>query len=837
MAWSSLSSRINSLPLVLAGPILRRVEPQSVTVWLALKEKRTVNLQVLKASGAPMGWTATAAPTVELGKYVHVVAATTSTTSSADALVPGTNYQYNVDFGSGKTLKDADVLNTSLGYPPFTLPSFGQLPNDPATVRIVHGSCRKPHGECHDALSALHEMIKQDAGVPAGRPHMLFLTGDQIYADDVADALLFMLRDAEQHLFKWPVPNPGTWPIGELLPDVTDPASLRPGHRRYLVTHTAGMTAKLDPAHWQVVKSHLVTLNEYCAMYLFAWSDALWPKPEDLPGVGDVFALSYPPEIANNAAKVKHHQEHFAEEVTNLKRFLQTLPDVRRALANVPTYMIFDDHDVTDDWYMNYLWCKRVLDKRLGRRIIRNGLTAFGLFQAWGNTPKQYAPGGMSHTLLTGAGAWRGEEAGTASQQLDVAIGVPTLQAVGSSKQLRQAGGGPHWHFTLQGLGKGPQLPNSRIEVITLDSRTWRAYPGLSEDSPALVSDAGMDEQLGAPIDPTVELTIVIAAAPVVGNLLVEFGQSLQHGCTKAWQWDQESWRGNLHAHQRLLSKLAQRGGIGAGTARRKGRFLLLSGDVHYGFSARLQYWGDKPYGFPTTSATTPADAVFVQLTSSSCKNEMLATRILNILGHGKPKLIGAQEYLGWRTKGAVIRRVSPPESPGASPTVVVQQVEGTPPVFELSGLIGAILFLEMGRGPVASVSLVEDWAFREDYLEADGDKYPVIVAAASSGGAFWTGTTLAGPLGGVVSGAAALAQAWMDDAGAWKVLGQNNLGEIILHWGQGDDKEVVHKLWWRTDCFPPKVAPSPIKPLRSFTVSFSLADSNYKRPSVTVVP
>ena len=36
--------------------------------------------------------------------------------------------------------------------------------------------------------------------------------------------------------------------------------------------------------------------------------------------------------------------------------FRKNLPKVQRALANVPTYMILDDHDVTDDYFLNPIW-------------------------------------------------------------------------------------------------------------------------------------------------------------------------------------------------------------------------------------------------------------------------------------------------------------------------------------------------------------------------------------------------------------------------------------------------------------------------------------------------
>ncbi len=39
-------------------------------------------------------------------------------------------------------------------------------------------------------------------------------------------------------------------------------------------------------------------------------------------------------------------------------------------------------------------------------------------------------------------------------------------------------------------------LPNYNYEVLVLDSRTWRAYPGKAESFPALLSQAGFSQQL-----------------------------------------------------------------------------------------------------------------------------------------------------------------------------------------------------------------------------------------------------------------------------------------------------------------------------------------------------
>ena len=104
---------------------------------------------------------------------------------------------------------------------PLPLPSFVLPPSDVIQLRIAHGSCRKPHGYGDDAFDALDQIIGADPANPLRRPHQLFLTGDQIYADDVADVLLYMLRDAATALLGWT----------EVLPERPRP-SWRPGSAR-----------------------------------------------------------------------------------------------------------------------------------------------------------------------------------------------------------------------------------------------------------------------------------------------------------------------------------------------------------------------------------------------------------------------------------------------------------------------------------------------------------------------------------------------------------------------------------------------------------------------------
>ena len=52
--------------------------------------------------------------------------------------------------------------------------------------------------------------------------------------------------------------------------------------------------------------------------------------------------------------------------------------------------MIFDDHEVTDDWYLSQSWRSRVLTAPFGRAIVRNGYAAYAVCQAWGNDPAAF---------------------------------------------------------------------------------------------------------------------------------------------------------------------------------------------------------------------------------------------------------------------------------------------------------------------------------------------------------------------------------------------------------------------------------------------------------------
>jgi hypothetical protein len=780
VAWQRLAQRISQLPLVLAGPILRRTELNSVTVWIALKQERRVTLRVYRGSGPSREQVLSGTRgTARIGEFLHVVAV--EAIASKATLSESETYYYDLEFGGGETLGSPGIVSVEsdalarrrvFAYEQSDLPSFALPPKDISKLRLVHGSCRKPHGQGQDALAALDRVIAAALVSPSAsseeapaRPHMLLLTGDQIYADDVADALLEALTDAGDTLLGWPQPE-------ELPPHKKHASEYAPGKRAKDVL-AAGFTSGLPHAADRR-KSHLLSLGEFCAMYLFAWSDVLWP-----------------PEMPDRGPR---------GEKKNLGHFRKTLPLVRRALANVPSYMILDDHEVTDDFLMNREWCYRVFGrpqdakrdeaspKLLGQRIIQNGLTAYAIFQAWGNTPLQFSQEGPAgepgRKLLEAVSNWKGDLASAAAiAEIQRRVGLPCAKldaaaSPGASASLERLEGHLVWHYSVA-------LPGYPFEVLVLDSRTMRGYPGAPRTFPALLNEEALRAQLVSPSSPTpehVQLTLVVAPTPCLGLTWVEHWQRKERR-NKGLQWkhDTEAWGLNRTEFQTLLTTLAMR----------RTRVVILSGDVHYGFAARLGYWARRPFGLGVALAERRVANV-AQLTASSFKNQTSSvlpkanTDQLHIKGFSPSRMFGLdlrnnpEDWAGWA---------------GPAPASEVHRETGGflfwrgSPSFHAEGFT----VLNVSRRPAhRKDSVQEDWLYRVQFLP--GTKSPT---------SFLPDPALSPPPAD--KDAAAHSAHKLDKARAKalkgkqgvEIVGLNNLGEVLFDWPEGAPPTVTQNLLW----------------------------------------
>ncbi len=607
MSWTPLAERFAALPLILAGPILRRTEPRAVTVWLALKAPQTVTLRIYARDG-----TGNLDPrmegmrrTVRLGDHLHIVAVTARFANSDEQLAWGGLYYYDLFFQSDWPSGDHEpvpaahlgspgiLTNDSaptdplkqLVYPGHPLPSFVLPPEDLNQLRIMHGSCRKPHGIGKEMLSALDNILEDSAHNPLQRPQQLFLTGDQIYADDVAEPLLHALIDAGNFLFGGNKE--------EVLPSLNAPARmLPPGERTDAVRNRAMFSTDTS-------ENHLLALAEFSAMYLFAWSDVLWPDNFPLAESSDTY-----PDAGHRPMQQKEKQE-YTRKMEQLQEFRSTLPQVRRALANIATYMICDDHDMTDDWFLDGAWCQRVLGNELGRRIVRNGLLAYALFQAWGNTPDQFdEPHGTA--LLEAMDTWHGDEFDRQTALIAQSIGLPG--AFNGSGELQRSEQALRWHYTFAG---------PHYQVIVMDTRTQRTYQE-PHAFPGLLSPAALATQVSAHVREDMDVTLIVSATPVFGMGLVEAIQYWSRILNKEnYDCDPEAWALERSTFQNFLKAISA-----------MKRVVILSGDVHYAFGSSLTYWDNH-------SGET---AKIINYTSSPLRNEGASSQIA-ALAMGYPEL------------------------------------------------------------------------------------------------------------------------------------------------------------------------------------------------------
>src|SRR5215813_6326678 len=141
MDWTPLAERFASLPLILAGPMLRRAEPQSVTVWLALKETRLVTLRVYEqaSDGSRTTRLVGTRTTVRLGDNLHMVAVTAE---GEEPLESGVTYSYDISF---------EATAAAPGHTPESAPSLlspGVLMHQPsrarAQQRLAYGDAELP---------------------------------------------------------------------------------------------------------------------------------------------------------------------------------------------------------------------------------------------------------------------------------------------------------------------------------------------------------------------------------------------------------------------------------------------------------------------------------------------------------------------------------------------------------------------------------------------------------------------------------------------------------------------------------------------------------------------
>jgi hypothetical protein len=136
------------------------------------------------------------------------------------------------------------------------------------------------------------------------------------------------------------------------------------------------------------------------ALDAFAVETARRPReewPDALLLLGDqVYADELTPQNRRRiAGRRDRHPEWPDDEIVGFDEYVGLYrdswgdPEVRWLLSCVPTGMIFDDHDVRDDWNTSGVWRAQMAEKPWWRARIRSALASYWVYQHLGNLPAE----------------------------------------------------------------------------------------------------------------------------------------------------------------------------------------------------------------------------------------------------------------------------------------------------------------------------------------------------------------------------------------------------------------------------------------------------------------
>lgn len=527
----------NSLPPIICGPFVRKLEATSVVIWFCtLHEARPYVALQCQQQKLNVNQNANS---IRLGTrcFVHLV----EITHTDGAWPEQQNIQYQViDANNEQVLEH--------GIKPLAQQDELNFIYKEKLTTVYQGSCRKPEHKSPDAFQGIVQFVESGEG---NRPDYLIMAGDQIYADDVAAPMLIACQTLSDKLGL----NSAVYPNAQYSKEELD-------WHQCLDQRQAMLPKKQDQNFWQkywhgdnIVSSrfhdnHLMALDEFFACYLLTWSSTAWQL------VFDDVDLAVSQLVSNTMAQ---------QDWQNLKGFIETLPKFETLISCTPSVMIFDDHDVTDDWNLSADWEHHIYGNDLTRHMIRDALFSYSIFQGWGNDPQRITP------------------------IIELAKEVDNFANAALTEMLLEFS---HWHYEVETTPK----------IVVLDTRTHRWRSESSLKNPSGLMDWERLEHLEKQLFSAQKSVLVVSAAPVFGVKSIEVVQSMCEMMGKELLVDVENWMAHKGAAKKLMSSLRHDNA--------PDEVIILSGDVHYSFcfSAQRRF-----------SSTT--DKIW-QLTCSGFKNE-----------------------------------------------------------------------------------------------------------------------------------------------------------------------------------------------------------------------
>jgi phosphodiesterase/alkaline phosphatase D-like protein len=349
----------------------------------------------------------------------------------------------------------------------------------------------------------------------------------------------------------------------------------------------------------KVTEPHLASRLGLDALDVYAARMARRP-PEEWPDalllLGDqIYADELTPRTRRRiAGRRDRHPDWPDDEIVGFEEYVGVYcdawsdPEVRWLMSTVPVAMIFDDHDVRDDWNTSAAWRAQMHEKPWWRDRIRSALASYWVYQHLGNlSPAELAADPDARKILEHQGdAW------------------PLLADLADRADAEAQGrGGVRFSFRWD-------LGHSRL--IMIDSRNGRV---LDHGRHLMVGDAEfawIEEQAAAPgrVDHLLLGTSVPWLLPhAVGELetvneiaAAKPGRRGRRAERMRQLADLEHWSAFRASFDRLAALIERAAHSGPATV------SVLSGDVHHSYAAR---------------AAVPGAARVHQLTCSPVHNVM----------------------------------------------------------------------------------------------------------------------------------------------------------------------------------------------------------------------
>ncbi|NED94608.1 alkaline phosphatase family protein [Phytoactinopolyspora alkaliphila] len=304
-------------------------------------------------------------------------------------------------------------------------------------------------------------------------------------------------------------------------------------------------------------------------------------------------------------------QTHTFAEFAVLYREAWSDPAVRWLLSCVPTLMIFDDHEIIDNWNTSEPWLEEHQAKPWWRERVTNGLAAYWIYQHLGNFLPEERDADAAFAALR-----HGDES--------VAFDIFDTRATHGAHGTK----GARWSYARE---LGP------ARLVILDSRDGRVLAGgqrhmLDDDewellesqvnapAPYLLVGTSLPVLLPSAVH-GLEQLVAAACAGRWGRVGARIGEEVrQAGQFNHWITFPESFT-------RILQLLRT-----AGDQDREG-VIVLSGDVHFSYDARVRSWPDG------TAPRTPTH----QLVSSPLCHDLHGT----LIGGVRALVSRPGEYVG----------------------------------------------------------------------------------------------------------------------------------------------------------------------------------------------